>query len=89
MLYFPNGTYRIDQTLYMEQQIGAQFVGESTDGVVIEWHGPAGLVPWGDVDALAAELTASKNRRADTPNGFERETLMARLTDLYLEGDRD
>ncbi len=43
VLYFPNGTYRISQTLYMEQQIGAQFVGESTDGVVIEWHGPPGV----------------------------------------------
>jgi glycosyltransferase involved in cell wall biosynthesis len=53
-------------------------------GGIAEWH-PGGdlLVPWGDVDALAAALRLAVTRRASRPPGFEREGLMARLTGVY------
>jgi hypothetical protein len=44
VLYFPNGTYRVSDTLFVEGHVGLQFVGQSTNGVVIQWHGPPGTV---------------------------------------------
>jgi glycosyltransferase involved in cell wall biosynthesis len=54
-------------------------------GGIREWHpGPdEGLVPWGDVAALAAALRTAVHRRAGGRAGFEREALMRRLVGLY------
>jgi glycosyltransferase involved in cell wall biosynthesis len=52
-------------------------------GGVAEWHPGEGLVPWGDVAALALALRAAVGRRAAAPEGFERSFLMERLTDVY------
>jgi len=57
-------------------------------GGVEEWHPGDGLVPWGDVPALAAALRAAVGRRAAAPEGFERETQMQRLSDVYLNAFR-
>jgi len=53
-------------------------------GGVEEWH-PGGelLVEWGDQDGLAAALTAAVGARAEPAQGFERETLMDRLEEVY------
>jgi glycosyltransferase involved in cell wall biosynthesis len=52
-------------------------------GGVREWHPGEGLVPWGDVDALAGALRAAVGRGASAPPGFGREPLMQRLEDVY------
>lgn len=53
-------------------------------GGVREWHpGGDGLVPWGDLDGLAVALRNLAGRRARPAPGFERETLMARLDEVY------
>jgi glycosyltransferase involved in cell wall biosynthesis len=52
-------------------------------GGVREWHPGDGLVPWGDVPALARAVRALAGRRAEMPAGFEREPLMARLHAVY------
>jgi glycosyltransferase involved in cell wall biosynthesis len=54
-------------------------------GGVREWHpGPEqGLVPWGDVPALAAALRQAVRGRASARAGFEREALMRRLVAAY------
>jgi glycosyltransferase involved in cell wall biosynthesis len=52
-------------------------------GGVGEWHPGEGLVPWGDLEALAAALREAIARRASPPPGFERAALMRRLEDLY------
>lgn len=54
-------------------------------GGVAEWH-PGGdlLVPWGDVEALAAAMKRAVGRSAEPAPGFERERLMAALEDVYL-----
>ena len=44
VLYFPNGTYRISQTLFLEGHVGVQLIGQSRDGVVIQWHGSPGSI---------------------------------------------
>lgn len=54
-------------------------------GGVREWHPGEGLVPWGDVPALASAIGALAGRRAEAPAGFEREPLMARLHDVYAD----
>jgi glycosyltransferase involved in cell wall biosynthesis len=52
-------------------------------GGVRDWHPGPGLVPWGDVDALAAALAAAVKTRAVPPSGFEPTPLMARLDQVY------
>jgi glycosyltransferase involved in cell wall biosynthesis len=52
-------------------------------GGVAEWHPGEGLVPWGDVAALALALRAAVGRGAAAPEGFERSVLMERLTGVY------
>jgi glycosyltransferase involved in cell wall biosynthesis len=52
-------------------------------GGVREWHPGDGLVPWGDVPALARAIHDLASRRASVPPGFERESLMARLHEVY------
>ena len=52
-------------------------------GGVGEWHPGEGLVPWGDVAALALALRGAVGRRAAAPAGFERAALMDRLTSVY------
>ena len=54
-------------------------------GGVGEWHPGEGLVPWGDVAALARAARALAGRRAAAPAGFGPEALMARLEAVYLE----
>jgi glycosyltransferase involved in cell wall biosynthesis len=54
-------------------------------GGVGEWHPGHGLVPWGDVDALAAALARAAGRPAPAVAGFEPEALMRRLEALYFE----
>lgn len=51
-------------------------------GGIAEWH-PGPLTPWGDVDALAAELRAAVGRAAFAPPGFDAGTLMHRLSTVY------
>lgn len=52
-------------------------------GGVREWHTGDGLVPWGDLDGLAAALRRLAGTRAQPPAGFEREALMRRLLAVY------
>jgi glycosyltransferase involved in cell wall biosynthesis len=54
-------------------------------GGVSEWHPGPGLVPWGDLDGLAAELRIAPDRTVDPPSGFEPESLMRRLLAVYLD----
>ena len=53
-------------------------------GGVAEWHPGPGLVPWGDVDALAAAIAELAGRSADMPAGFEPDVLTGRLERVYL-----
>ena len=62
--------------------MGAPVVAWDSGGVS-EWHPGEGLVPWGDVAALALALREAAGRRAAAPPGFERSALMDRLTDVY------
>ncbi len=52
-------------------------------GGVSEWHPGPGLVEWGDVDGLGAELRDAIGRPVDPPQGFEADDLMSRLWDVY------
>jgi glycosyltransferase involved in cell wall biosynthesis len=52
-------------------------------GGVSEWHPGPGLVPWGDVDALAAALADAVHRRVVLPPAFPRDEAVGRLTALY------
>jgi len=52
-------------------------------GGVAEWHPGEGVVPWGDVAALATALREAVARRAAPPPGFDRPSLMTRLEDVY------
>ncbi len=54
-------------------------------GGIREWHpGPSdGLVPWGDVAALAQALVRAVMQRAGPRAGFERDPLMRRLVASY------
>jgi len=52
-------------------------------GGIPEWHSGEGLVPWGDVPALAAAMAGLAGSRAAAPPGFEREPLMRRLLGVY------
>ena len=53
-------------------------------GGVREWH-PGGelLVPWGDVDGLAAALRGAPGQEVDAPPGFEPGDHVRRLAALY------
>ena len=62
--------------------MGAHVVAWDSGGVS-EWHPGEGLVPWGDVAALAAALRDAVGRRATAPPGFDRAALMDGLTDVY------
>jgi glycosyltransferase involved in cell wall biosynthesis len=64
--------------------MGAPVVAWDSGGVG-EWHPGDGLVPWGDVAALALALREAVGRRAEAPRGFERPALMARLEEVYEE----
>jgi glycosyltransferase involved in cell wall biosynthesis len=52
-------------------------------GGVGEWHPGIGLVPWGDVNALARALAGAVNRRIALPPRFPREETIGRLLALY------
>jgi glycosyltransferase involved in cell wall biosynthesis len=52
-------------------------------GGVAEWHPGPGLVPWGDVPALAEALHRAVARRVTLPPRFERDEAVGRLTSLY------
>ena len=59
-------------------------------GGVREWHpGDELLVPWGDVDGLAAALGSRPEERVDAPRGFEREALVRKLEAVYRRGASD
>jgi glycosyltransferase involved in cell wall biosynthesis len=52
-------------------------------GGVRDWHRGPGLVPWGDVEALARALAAAVSCRAPGPPRFERDETLHRLVALY------
>jgi glycosyltransferase involved in cell wall biosynthesis len=52
-------------------------------GGVSEWHPGPGLVPWGDMDGLAAALAHAVDRRVALPPAFPRAEAIGRLTALY------
>lgn len=52
-------------------------------GGIREWHPGEGLVPWGDVPALARAIREQSERRAAMPAGFGCRGLMARLHAVY------
>jgi len=52
-------------------------------GGVREWHPGDGLVPWGDLGALAVALGEAVARRAQPRESPDVDTLMTRLTDVY------
>jgi len=62
--------------------MGAPVVAWESGGVG-EWHPGEGVVPWGDVAALATALREAVARRAAPPRGFDRPSLMTRLEDVY------
>ncbi|MCP3980124.1 MAG: hypothetical protein GY716_12535 [bacterium] len=42
VLYFPDDTYDVDRTLYIENKLGVQLIGESPGDVIIRWTGDSG-----------------------------------------------
>lgn len=52
-------------------------------GGVREWHPGPGLVPWGDVDGLAAALSAVAGQPAVPAPGFSRDLGLKALFDMY------
>lgn len=52
-------------------------------GGVAEWHPGEGLVPWGDVDALARALARAVDATATPAAGFERDACLGKLRDIY------
>jgi glycosyltransferase involved in cell wall biosynthesis len=52
-------------------------------GGVAEWHPGIGLVPWGDVDALAREIASAVDRRVVLPPSYPRDEAIGRLLVLY------
>jgi hypothetical protein len=65
VLYFPNGTYTISQTLYLEGGWGPQLIGQSAGGVVIQWDTVAGGI--GAKDACTGVVTPKVMLTADAP----------------------
>jgi glycosyltransferase involved in cell wall biosynthesis len=62
--------------------LGVPVVAWNSGGVA-EWHPGDGLVPWGDIAGLALALRQRVGRRAAPPPGFDRETQMERLGEVY------
>jgi glycosyltransferase involved in cell wall biosynthesis len=63
--------------------MGVPVVGWASGGMA-EWHRGPGLVPWGDVDALAAALRdVVESPPAIATPSFDRDVLMDRLLDVY------
>jgi len=52
-------------------------------GGVPEWHPGPGLVPWGDIEALARALGDAVDRRVTLPPDFERDEAIGRLLTIY------
>jgi glycosyltransferase involved in cell wall biosynthesis len=52
-------------------------------GGVAEWHPGPGLVPWGDMEALAEALAEAVTRRISRPPPFERDEAIGRLVAIY------
>ena len=52
-------------------------------GGVREWHPGPGLVPWGDVPALARALREAVGRRVTRAPRFDRDEALGRLLALY------
>jgi glycosyltransferase involved in cell wall biosynthesis len=52
-------------------------------GGVGEWHPGPGLVPWGDVEALARALAEAVNQRVRPPAGLERDEAIRGLMAVY------
>jgi len=52
-------------------------------GGVGEWHPGIGLVPWGDVDALAEAIAEAVTRRIVLPPAYPRDETLGRLLVLY------
>ena len=52
-------------------------------GGVSEWHPGIGLVPWGDVEALAGAIAEAVTRRIVLPPRFPRDETIGRLLVLY------
>ena len=52
-------------------------------GGVAEWHPGEGLVPWGDVDALAKALSRAVDATASPVAGLDRDESLERLRDIY------
>lgn len=52
-------------------------------GGVREWHPGPGLVPWGDVRALAEALREAIRRRAEPLTGFDPVASVRRLVEVY------
>lgn len=68
----------------LEALAGGAAVAAWNSGGVREWHPGPGLVPWGDVPALARAIREQAGRSSAMPPGFERDALMARLHAVYL-----
>jgi glycosyltransferase involved in cell wall biosynthesis len=54
-------------------------------GGVGEWHPGPGLVPWGDVAALARALEDAVHRRVTSPAAFDRAGAISRLLAVYRD----
>jgi glycosyltransferase involved in cell wall biosynthesis len=52
-------------------------------GGIPEWHPGPGLVPWGDVPALARAVRDAVDRRVRLPPRFELDEALGRLLALY------
>ena len=52
-------------------------------GGIGEWHPGLGLVPWGDLDALARELAHAVDRRVTRPPSYPRNEAIGRLMVVY------
>jgi hypothetical protein len=42
VLWFPNGEYRLDETVFLEGKMAVSLIGESTAGTIMKWVGPTG-----------------------------------------------
>ncbi len=80
VLFFPDDTYHIDQTLYLEGRAGVQLIGESPGGVTILWEGSYGSSPDDETVMFHAEgvrdgtyrnLTWDGGCPGGTPNPYD------------------
>ncbi len=44
VLYFPDGTYLLSQTVFLEGKYGVSLIGQSMNGTIIKWIGPPGRI---------------------------------------------